>query len=215
MTKRSQIEIATLTFIIIAGFLTSYFAWKGFQTRQQLSSLAATFVSDNTTPSFTVSKITPIAKIDTASQISPDGTKKFVMESTHNANGTVTYIFTTTDASGNNQYRIYTTTVLGSDTLSIPFNTWSPDNKYVFIQKNNHEGYLFKANGESMTTQEPYFDVATLFTSKIKNNVYDRTTGWASPTLLIVNTLTPDNTKGPSYWFEVPSKAIIQLSSPF
>ncbi len=119
------------------------------------------------------------------------------------------------DGSSTNEYALYTAKVQNPDNLSIPFNTWSPDNKYLFIQKNENGALVFKASGESITSDQTFFDVGDIFKDKVKNVVPKVVTGWASLTLLIVNTVKEDHTKGPSYWFEVPSQAIIQLSSQF
>lgn len=160
----------------------------------------------------------PIVKVDTASQPTPDGKKKLLMEATHKKD-TSTYVFTTSDGSGGNIEPLFTTTVQASasatEGLNIPFNTWSPDNKYLFIQTNDGDAWVFNATGEEIVTGQRYFDVRDLFNAAGKKDTYKVTTGWASETLLIVNTLAPDKTKGSSYWFEVPSKAIIQLSSQF
>lgn len=209
MTRRQQIKLATVFFIIIAIFLSSYFVWRNNQNFQNLSR-ASTPPQKIIVPS-----LNPILKIETASQISPDGTKKLNMKKTHNSDGTSTFVFTVMDGTGGGEHALYTAKVQNQDNLSVHFNTWSPDNKYLFIQKNENGALVFKANGEPITDDQTYFDVGDLFTDKIKNVSPREVTGWASPTLLIVNTVKEDNTIGPSYWFEVPSKAILVLSSQF
>jgi len=110
---------------------------------------------------------------------------------------------------------LYTVTVPASEGMSIPFNTWSPDDKYVFIQKNNGDALVFSATGEDISEGQKYIGIKDIFNGTERADYYHETTGWASPTLLIVNTVRADNKKGSSYWFEIPSKAIIQLSSQF
>ena len=215
MTIKHQIEIETISFIAVAAFLGIFFAWRSNQISRQQPHLAIPIVAENKTQTVIVPNSNPILKIDTASQISPDGTKKLIMKTTHNANGTFTYVFTTTDGSGANNQQLYTTIVKGSENMSIPFNTWSPDNQYLFIQKNGNNVLVFKASGEPIASGQAYFDVPDLFNAQVKKDIFSRATGWASPTLLIINTTTQDNTKGSSYWFEVPTKAIIQLATQF
>ncbi len=215
MTIKNQIELETIFFIAAAAFLGIFFAWRNNQISRQQSHLAIPIVAENKTQTVIVPNSNPILKIDTASEISPDGTKKLDMKTTHNTNGTLTYVFTTTDELGANNQQLYTTIVKGSENMSIPFNTWSPDNQYLFIQKNGNNALVFKASGEPIASGQAYFDVPDLFKAQVKKDIFSRATGWASPTLLIINTITQDNTKGFSYWFEVPTKAIIQLATQF
>ena len=162
-----------------------------------------------------VPSLNPVLQIETASQISPDGTKNLKMKKIPDSDGSFAFVFTVMDGSGANEYALYTAKVQNPDNLSIPFNTWSPDNKYLYIQKNDNGALVFKATGEPITDGQTYFDVEEIFTGKVKNVTPKIVTGWASLTLLIVNTVKEDKSKGPSYWFEVPSKAIFQLSSQF
>ncbi len=215
MTFRQQIKLVTVSFIIIAIFLSSYFVWRSNQNFQNESRAFTPIVSKGNIQKIIVPTVNPILKIETVSQISPDGTKKLKMKKIHDSDGTLNYVFTVMDGSGANEYALYTTKGQNPENLSIPFNTWSPDNKYLFIQKNDNGALVFKATGEPITSDQAYFDVGDLFTEKVKKVFPELVTGWASPTLLIVNTVKEDKTKGPSFWFEVPSKAIIQLSSQF
>lgn len=204
MTKRHQIE--TISFIIIAIFISSYFVWRSNQNFQNQSRAS-------TSQKTIAPVVNPILRIETSSQTSPDGTKNLKMKKIPDSDGSYAFVFTVMDESSANEHALYT--VKSSENLSIPFNTWSPDNKYLFIQKNDNGALVFNANGEPITGSQPYFDVGELFIEKIKNVSPALITGWASPTLLIVNTVKEDSSKGPSYWFEVPSKAIMQLSSQF
>lgn len=206
MTRRQQIKLVTVVFILIAIFLSGFFVWRRTQNFQNESRA--------TSPPKIINPIVNlISKTETTSQISPDGTHNLKMKKTHHVDGTSTFIFTVTDGSGENEHELYT--IQSADNFSIPFNTWSPDNKYLFVQKNENGALVFKATGEPIISGQTYFDVGELFSEKVKNVFPRIVTGWASPTLLIVNTVKEDNAKGPSYWFEVPSKAIMQLSSQF
>ena len=152
------------------------------------------------------------------SQISPDGTKKVIMEITQNSDNTQTYTFFVSDDSELNKKFIFEKNLDDSRKISIPFNTFSSDNKYFFIQEslgNTKSIYSFKVSGESFSETEKYIDVTDLFAKKNTGNNFSEATGWASESLILINTTKPDGSKGPSYWFEVPSKAIIQLSTKF
>ncbi|MDP1721833.1 MAG: hypothetical protein Q8L37_01350 [Candidatus Gottesmanbacteria bacterium] len=217
MTTKHKIVIDVFICISAIILVSGYSVWR--VNHSNSGQLSKVIVAGNTIRTTVPIVPDPVSRIDTASQPTPDGTKKIVMEATHNNNGTLTYIFTSTDGSGNNVQPLFDAVVQASasasEGMNVPFNAWSPDNKYVFIQKNDGNALVFKATGEEIIPGQYYLDVKDVFNASGKKDTYHETTGWASPTLLIVNTFAPDNTKGSSYWFEVPSKAIIQLSSSF
>lgn len=221
MTIIRQLELETITFIvIIAGLASSYFVWIYYQDKRPLHitvpiSNNIPFSQKIITPAMVTPSESPVLGIATASQISPDGTKNLIMKTTHNNNTTQTYEFKTSDISGSNEKQIYTATVNNNESMSIPFNAWSPDDKYVFIIKDGNDALVFSASGGPIAIGQTYIDVTGVFGEKIQQYAYSQTTGWASPTLLIINTTKIDNTQGSSYWFEVPGKAVIQLSAQF
>ena len=101
--------------------------------------------------------------------------------------------------------------------LRVPFNTWSPDDKYFFLEEEKAEGeeYLvMKASGETFANNEQSLTVGKLFREKYPENTIVSVTGWASPTLLIINA-SSEKEASMSYWFEVPSQKFIRLSSYF
>jgi len=220
MTIRHAIELDTISLLAISAIagivFAAYFNHKP-NTRYSFS-LPVMEAQDSTltpVPS-DVPVFTP--EVETFSQGSPDGTKKLTMTVTANKDASKTYAFTTSDAANTSQKSIYTTTLPNAENMGIPFNTWSPDNNYVFLQQNaatSSGAIVMKANGEPLTEGQPYFEVVALFNAHDTGDTYQETTGWASETLLIINTTRPDGTKGPSYWLEIPSKAIIQLSTQF
>ena len=215
MTIRHQIELETISFVILAAFISSFFVLRSNQNFQQQFHINFPIIAGNSTQNVITPISNPVSKVDTASQISPDGTKMLIMKTTHNIDGTLTYVISAADGSGLNEKQLYTTKVKGSENMSVPFNAWSPDNKYLFVHKNGNDALVFRATGEPIASGQTYFDVGDLFREQNKKDMFSEATGWASETLLIVNTVKADNTKGSSYWFEVPSKAIIQLSSEF
>jgi len=157
-------------------------------------------------------------KVAVSSQISPDGAKKVIMKVTENSDNTKTYDFSTADENGVNEKYIFTKTLDSTANMTIPFNTWSPDNQYFFTQENTANGknvFVFKGSGATFTDGETFLDVTDLFRKAATGNNFSQATGWASESLIVVNTIKPDSTKGPSYWFEVPSKVIVQLSTEF
>jgi hypothetical protein len=184
-------------------------------------------VSRNNPPQFNIVLNTPIAstqaevvspKITIFSQISPDGTKKVIMKTTENSDNTITYDFSTADENSVNEQPVFSKVLVSSESIAIPFNTWSPDNKYFFMQENsagNKNVLVFKGSGDQFADTQKYLDATDSFNQKNTGNNFGEATGWASESLIIINTTKADGKKGPSYWFEVPSKAIIQLSTEF
>lgn len=208
---KHQIElegIFLVTLVIVGSiFYVSYKNNHKQQFNVDLSTPAAPAVAEVTALKTTIS-----------SQISPDGTKEVVMRVTENSDKTRTYNFSTADENGANEMHIFTKIMDSPSEMSIPFNTWSPDNQYFFIQENaggTKSVFVFKATGEQFSDTEKYLNATASFSEANTGNIFDEATGWASETLIIINTKKQDGTKGFSYWFEVPSKAIIQLSTEF
>jgi hypothetical protein len=124
--------------------------------------------------------------------------------------GAVTYKFVVKDEESGVQKEIFTKTEAAGVTLSIPDNTFSSDNKYVFLKETSASGVIYLVLADTQT-----FDVSSLFTAKYPNYVITDATGWAGPTLLIINTDKASGGIGPSFWFDVASNSFIQLSSRF
>lgn len=151
------------------------------------------------------------------SEISSDGIKKVILKIKQNRDGTKVVTLYSEDSESGNQQVIFNINLYKDESMVIPYNTWSPDNKYFFIQKNTTAGpeiMVFNAKGEPFASGETYLDLTGSFRAKETGDIFAEATGWASETLIIVNAVTKDNNLV-SYWFEVPSKAIIQLSTVF
>ncbi len=151
------------------------------------------------------------------SEISSDGSKKVILKTRQNKDETKSVKLSTEDSGGGEQQVIFDITLEKDKSIIIPYNTWSPDNKYFFIRENTSAGteiMVFNAKGEPFASGETYLDLTGLFRKQEAGNNFSEATGWASETLIIVNAATKDNTKI-SYWFEVPDKAVMQLSTVF
>ncbi len=209
MTTVRKIELESIFLISIVAAASLFFVV------QRNNRFNVPVVSVNS-PLATIA--TPAPKQNVFSQVSPDGTKKVIMKIDSNKDDTQAYSFYTADGSGNHEQFIFEKIQDGTASMTVPFNTWSSDDKYFFIQENSKNGkriFAFKATGEPFSDTEKYFDVTDLFKKRETGNNFNEATGWASDSLIIVNTTKQDGTKGPSYWFEIPSKAIIQLSTEF
>ena len=200
---------------MIAAIIGSFLVWRGNRDFQQKFLATDSLVSANDLSQKIIPTVTSIPKVDFASQTTPDGTKILSMTRTQNSDKTYTYIFSVEDESGDNKKQIYTVTIPVSENMSVPFNAWSPDNQYLFIQKNTDNALVFKASGESITDGQLFFDIKDSFEEKVTTVLPRAITGWAADRLIIVNTFKTDSSIGQSYWFEVPSKAVVKLSSLF
>lgn len=211
ITARRQLELETF-FLIAAAAAVSIFLviYKNDDLQAQLR-----IITGIPTIQVPIEIIAP--KVFVSSQISPDGEKKVILKATQDADST-TYEIYTADENNANEKLIFTKILDSSSSMAVPFNTWSPDNKYFFIEQN--EGgkksvFVFEARGVQFANEAIYLDATEAFEKQNTGSNFDKATGWASETLIIINTKKQDGEKGFSYWFEVPSKAIIQLATDF
>jgi hypothetical protein len=206
------------TTVLAVGFLSTaiFFVIRYQQNAQQQQAITAQNQQVLQTPPI-VQKTEAAAPTtpEKTEVLSPDGSMKVIMQKEVKNNANI-YSFSVAEVSGNNEHPLFTKTTDISGVMSVPGNSWSPDNKYVFIQDTEGSDVhvlVFKASGESFNTDEQYFDVPDLFAKRETGYTFEEVTGWASGTLLYVRTSGEDSAKGPWYWFEIPSKAFIRLAS--
>lgn len=151
----------------------------------------------------------------------PDGTVKAILKTTKKGI-TTSYTLIAEDASGQNQKILYTVAD-AQDSLILTQNAWSPDNKFVFLLENKTpsagsgqagsvSALVFQASGENFADGSQYIDAAAAFANRAGTLSILDVTGWDSDTLMHVRTQNSNGEKGPSFWFEIPSKAFIQLA---
>lgn len=143
---------------------------------------------------------------------SPDGSRSLTMRHQKNSDGSVTYTFSVSGAD------IFTKPVDSSTTFSIPYNTWSPDNKYLFLKESGKDttSYIvLTSNGTPIKPDFQTIEVTELFVKKYTDYKITDVTGWGDPTLLIVNTDKVSGGQGPSFWLDLTNLSFIQLSDRF
>lgn len=140
------------------------------------------------------------AQEEETSWLAPNGKDMLTLIKETNDSQT-TYTFTTENGV------FYNFTVPGTSLVSIPFNTWSVDNKHFFIKLDNNF-LVINGNGEALNVNDH-------FTEKYTDLVIEDVTGWAANTLLLVNTKKLDGSLGPSLWFDVTTFKFTQLSHRF
>lgn len=130
----------------------------------------------------------------------------------------ITYTFSVSDNSDSRKDQIFKKVVSLDTTISIPFNTFSPDNKYIFLKEVGASGttYFVLSTTGTPISDSGILDISNLFEVKYGED-YKITdvTGWGGPSLIVVNTDKVGGGEGPSFWFEAGNSSFIQLSSRF
>lgn len=101
--------------------------------------------------------------------------------------------------------------------LSVPYNAWSPDNKYFFLTEkmgDASEYLVMKSNGSSFNNDVPYLMIRDQFAKDYPDVTIKSVTGWAAPTLIILNAKS-ENEDNMSFWFDVQTQKFIRLSTYF
>ena len=155
--------------------------------------------------------ITPVKASEPVSKDSPDGKLTLSMK-TVKSDGGLTYSFS---VSGK---EIFIKTVDSSVSISIPYNTWAPNGKYVFLREESGgvvRFFVLSTTVSSAEQNDQTADITDLFNKKYSDFKINDVTGWGGVNLIIVNSVKGDGSKGPSFWFEMPSNNFIQLSTRF
>ncbi|MBI5449044.1 hypothetical protein HY948_01880 [Candidatus Gottesmanbacteria bacterium] len=211
MSAQSRPVITFLLLVFVLSVAVSLFAR---QTSPQLSKATGSIAGMKLTP-------TPAAT-ETSEVHAPDGSATLILRAVKNTDGTTTYVFTASGLTGTKflpmgtSRKIFIKTVGPLASMMIPANTWSPENRYVFLEEKDGTGakryYVIQTNGEPFAAEKEYLEVTEPFAAKKTGFMFREATGWASPTLLIITTDKDAQTRGPSYWFEIPSGAFLQLA---
>jgi len=140
----------------------------------------------------------PISQTSTSSVTAPDGGQTLIMNLQTSGN-LKNYTFTSSKLS-------FTKTVPSTSTISLPYNAWSPDDNRVFIKEDTGSQINFY--------EEPGdINVTNSFIQKFPNYKFQDVTGWAAPTLLVINA--NNGTNDVSFWFDLTSQSFIPLSIRF
>lgn len=137
--------------------------------------------------------------------LSPDGKLTLITEKKTTGEN-VAHSFTIVNEDGS-RFLLFSKTLPKTSEVSVPFNTFSPDNSSIFIIENDNFHVYNISDGTSI-------NISDLFSQKLPELSLLDITGWAAPGLLIANTQNDEGVKR-SYWFEVPSQNFIQLATGF
>lgn len=209
MEKRRNIFI-----IIILAVATLLVAWLALTTSsmvQNQAPLKRDLAAEKTpTPEPPKEKVTDF--------LSPDGAFTLTVENLIDTSGSVHQTFFVTSTEEGEKTVIYETESNIGDLITVPENTFSPTNKYVFLtyQESGKSRYIvLQTDGEDIKKNSETVDFTTLFEAKYPNFVITDVTGWGGYGLIVVNTDTPKGKTGPSWWFDVAGSSFIRLSTRF
>lgn len=153
-------------------------------------------------------------KIETSNIMdSPEGSLTLTLDRKENLYS----LFVTTKSDGQKN-QILIKEEASPNEIEIPYNTWSPDNVYVFLKLKTpalNDFLILQSSGVPFSNGLSYVSIQDLFKTNIPNYTIEDVTGWAAPNLLIVNTKANESDSKVSFWFDVPSQAFIQLGTYF
>jgi hypothetical protein len=155
--------------------------------------------------------ISPVEASEPILKDSPDG-KLTLLAKTVKSKNEVTYTFTVTGK------EIFVKTVNPSVAISIPYNTWSPNGKYIFLKENSTKGvrfFVLSTSAASSDQNDQTADITDLFAKKYPDLTIGDVTGWGGVNLVVLNSIKGDGGRGPSFWFEMPTHSFTQLSMRF
>ena len=204
-------ELKTLFIILLATITSLVFLT---YRNNRIDSRIFSALPDSLAPTPTI--IIP-GPIQTELMDSPDGTRTLTMER-QQIKDNFKHSFFTSIKPEETKKLIFTKEGALSQNLSIPYNTWSPDNIYVFIKEatptvNNY--YVFFTSGSSFSDSSQYLNIQSLFAEKVSNYTILDVTGWAAPNLLIVNSKKNQSEKKVSFWFDVSNQSFLLLGTYF
>lgn len=185
-----------------------------------VASLATILISRSQVQSKPPSYAPPAAKANSSQETtvgSPDG-KLALMMREDKGKEDVTYVFTISNSSDGTQKEIFRKTVAIGFKMTIPQNTFSPDDRYVFLKQDGTgaTSYLvLSASGAALTKDGQALEIVSLFNAKYPDYVITDVTGWGGVNLIVFNTDKKEGGQGPSFWFEVPAGGFIQLGTRF
>lgn len=149
--------------------------------------------------------------------LSPDGKVSLTLKNIKTNDGLIdqTLLISSDE---NNLTQIFTQNSTTGGLLTIPYNTFSPDNKYFFIRKNKAdepEYLVMRTDGKNLRGDTKSVEIYGLFKEKYKDFKITDITGWAGPTLTVINTDLKNGGAGPSFWFDLSNHSFIRLSTRF
>ncbi|HET9947058.1 MAG TPA: hypothetical protein VFQ63_03275, partial [Patescibacteria group bacterium] len=190
MTLRHEIE--TILFIFLASMISTIaIIWLHRPQPQNIPPFHVVIPIQESLPTATPTP-NPVSApvVSFTDQTSSDGTQKLTMRTVQTGNMRA-YTFTVSNLTTNTDRVILSENGATNSSYLVPFNAFSTDNAYVYLEKKDAQTnhfFVFKTSGESFPNGQEYLDITTRFTDYTSNYQLADVTGWGSSTLLVVNT---------------------------
>src|SRR3972149_11674232 len=129
---------------------------------------AILLLSGSPKPSLPTLATTPAPGKAVTTVDSPDTLQKLTMKEEKN-NKMITYTFSTSSREGDDAKQIFTKTLDSSETISIPYNAWSPDGKYLFLKQSSSSKtnyFALTSSGNPIAKDTQTLDIIDLFEKK-------------------------------------------------
>ncbi|KKQ84686.1 MAG: hypothetical protein UT08_C0015G0022 [Candidatus Woesebacteria bacterium GW2011_GWB1_38_8] len=198
-----------LTFILTGTFLLAGLVFSGSLRVQKGSPQPESFAS---------TEMPVDEKETTVDVISPNEKATLTMKGLKKADGTLKQTFFISLDLAKESIEIYAHESNPSYQTLIPYNTFSPDNKYIFLKIEDPERAQYivvRTDGKNIKGEEKSVEITSLFYEKYEEFVITDVTGWGGYSLIVVNTNYKDGKIGPSFWFDLSNFSFIQLSNRF
>ena len=193
-TEKSLLK-SFIVFVLVVGIGVAITLW--YQGRTPEKAQAVLLVPTPT--------VTSETSVDSA-----NGDKKLTLHTTPKPDGTTQYSYSIAGRV------LFDKTLPAAAWMALPLNSWDPTDTYVFLEEHNSgavDYLVLKADGTPFSDGSQFIDVGAVWVNKNIGYTVRTATGWASGTLMIIYTSNADGSKGPAFWFEIPSTAILQLAS--
>lgn len=144
---------------------------------------------------------------------SPDGSMTLTLK-----NKVMSYLLFASSKSGGQPQQIFKKEEVNSSKLEIPYNTWSPDNVYVFLKEKTptiDNYFVFQSSGSFFSNNLSYLSIQELFKKNVPDCTIEDVTGWGGINLIVINAKNIIDDRKVSFWFDVPSQSFIQLGTYF
>lgn len=154
----------------------------------------------------------------TTTILAPNGKMSLIVKEEKVKDG-ITETFSTMAQDAQTPVQIYSETLPTGSSISVPYNTFSPDNKYVFLKRTGQSGtgfFVLKTDGTPFKSGPQSIDFLSLFNQKFSDITNPKdVTGWGGVNLIVVNAYNPDGKVNRSFWYDVTSNSFITLSTRF
>ncbi len=149
---------------------------------------------------------------------SPDGKYVLVANNETEADGIVVQTFTINNLKDDTSIEIYRKDSPVESLISVPENTFSPNDKYIFLtlEENWINKYLvLRTDNKEINSESKFLEIESLFRNMHPEYTITDITGWGGYNVLVVNTDTKEDKTGPSWWFDASNSSFYKLSTRF